>query len=74
MNTAYVAARLRQIDWMMHRIIDAKAEGIQRSLCNPLTGRPLGERTVLFAVRQNSEYNDLVERLSDERKTLGGAA
>ena len=74
MNDAYTAARLQQIDWMRCRVANAKQDSILRSLRNPLSGRPLGERAALFALRRNNEYNDVLEQLQYERKTLGGVA
>ena len=72
MNDAYTAARLQQIDWMRCRVANAKQDSILRSLRNPLSGRPLGERAALFALRRNNEYNDLIERLQNEQNNLGG--
>ena len=75
MNATYIAARIQQIEWMLHRLTEAKAEYHRLSLRNPLSGRPLGERGAVHALRQNSECNDVLGRLMYERKTLvGGVA
>ena len=74
MSAVYTVARLQQIEWMLHRLTEVKAEYHRLSLCNPLSGRPLGERGAVHALRQNSEYNDVLGRLMYERKTLGGVA
>ena len=70
MNPAYAAARIIQIDRMLSRLTEAKEAEDQRSLCNPLTGRALGEMGTLFALRRHIEINDTIEKLTDERKML----
>ena len=70
MNQMYAVTRIVQIDRMLRRLTDAKTENTIRSLRNPLTGGWLGERGVLFALRRNNEINDMIERLTDERKRL----
>ena len=70
MSPAYAAARIPQITLMMRRLTDAKTEDLRRSLIDPLSGRSLGERGALFALRRNNEINDTISKLASERIML----
>ena len=72
MNPAYAAARIMQIDRMIHRLTEAKEEESQHHLINPLSRRSLGESAALFALKRRNQIRNDIERLTDERKELEG--